>query len=381
MNKYNTLVGMDVHARSTTCAALIVETGERRTKRFGECPAPADIAAWFATLPQPLYCAYESGCTAFEMCRGLRGLGYDCDVIAVSTLPRSKKDRQQKCDRLDARAILREVANPLSGYTTVAVPAADVEAARDLARLHGDAVAALKRAKQQLSAFLLRHGHVWDERTPSGNRKKAWGRDFTAWLRSIRLEQPAAQAALEAYRDQVERCGEYEGRTRALVEAEAEAPRWKPYVDALRRLKGVDTCTAFLAACEFGDFGRFSSGGAVSAWLGTVPSNDSSGEKVAHGPITKAGNSHLRRALVEGNAGISRRGAGAKRPAEGQSVSPEVERMARRANARLLERFRHLTEDLGKPANKARIAVVNEQVRWIWAIGRAVQAELEGAAV
>lgn len=373
---YTTYVGMDVHARSVTCQALNTKTGESKTKTLGDCPSADVIASWLSTLEEPVYCAYESGCTAYALCRGLRELGYDCDIIAVSTLPRSTRDRQQKCDKLDAKSILREITNPMSDYSTVWVPDPEVEAARDLARLCDDAVNATKRAKQQLLAFLLRHGHVWNEKTKTGSRKKAWGVDHARWLDSISLEDAAAQATYDAYRHHVKQALEFEKECRELVARESQKPRWKPYVDALMRLKGLRVESAFLSAAEFGDFDRFDSGDQVSCWLGTVPRNNSSGEREKHGGITKAGNSHLRRALVEGNASISRRNFEKKKLAEGQAVSPEVERIAAKANTRLLKRYRHLIGECGKPSNKARTAVVNEQVRWIWVIGKTVKAEL-----
>ncbi|MBR5259224.1 MAG: IS110 family transposase [Eggerthellaceae bacterium] len=376
MGKYTTYVGMDVHARSVTCQALNTDSGETKAKTFNDCPSAEVIARWLSTLEGPVYCAYESGCTAYTLCRDLRCLGYDCDIIAVSTLPRSTRDRQQKCDKLDARTILREITNPMSDYTIVWVPDRETEAARDLARLCADAVNATKRAKQQLQAFLLRHGHVWNAKTSTGKRKRAWGTDHARWLDSISFDDEAAQATYDAYRNNVKQAAEFEKGCRELVARESQKPRWKPYVDAIMRLKGLDVGNAFLAAAEFGDFDRFGNGDQVSCWLGTVPRNNSSGEREKHGGITKAGNSHLRRALVEGNASISRRSFDKKRLAKEQEVSPEVERLAAKANARLLKRYRHLTEERGKPSNKAKTAVVNEQIRWIWIIGKTIKAEL-----
>lgn len=190
------------------------------------------------------------------------------------------------------------------------------------------------------------------------------------------MPTPAGQAALDAYRRQLASCEEVEQHARALVLAEAARPRWKPYVDAIRRLKGLDTMSAFLAAAEFGDFSRFASGRKVSCWLGCVPCDNTSDERKRHGSITKAGNSHLRRALVEGCSNIGRRNGLAKRLDEGQGVSEAVERMAAKGNARLLKRYNHLTGEMGKHPNKAKVAVVSELVRWVWAIGLEVQSEL-----
>ena len=376
MSEYNTYVGMDVHARSITCTAMVMETGEVKSRTFADCPSAEIVASWICELPGPAYCAYESGCTAYTLCRELRGLGVDCDIIAISTLPRSTRDKQRKCDKLDAKAILREITNPMSDYSTVWVPDEETEAARDLARMHDDAARALKRAKQQLLAFLLRHGIVWNEKTPNGTRRKTWGQHFMRWLGKVSFDQPALQSALDMYRRQVDQAMAFESECRALIEAEGQKGRWKPYVDALKRLKGIDTIAAFLAAAEFGDFGRFSNGGQVSCWLGTVPRNGSSGEKERHGKTTKAGNGHLRRALSEGNACISRRNFKPKKLEEGQAVSASVESIAQKANDRLLKRYRHLAEERGLHECKARTAVVNEQIRWIWVIGLAVKEEL-----
>ena len=90
-SKFSTLVGMDVHARSITCSAMITETGEILAKKLTKSPKAVEVAAWLSTLPQPVYCAYESGCTAYELARGLREMGYACDIIAVSTLAKSTK--------------------------------------------------------------------------------------------------------------------------------------------------------------------------------------------------------------------------------------------------------------------------------------------------
>ena len=378
MAKFSTYVGMDVHARSITCRGVTPDTGEAWSRGFVGAGRGGDVAAWLLGLPQPVYCAYESGCTGFALCREIRAAGVACDVVAVSTLPKSGKDRKRKNDRADAASLMRELANPASDYTTVWVPPEDVEAARDLARARDDSTRAVKAAKQQLLAFLLRHGVVWDERTKTGRVKKSWGADFMRWLAAVELPEPAAQAALESYRDRVDALSRHDARLRALVAAEAERTRWKPYVDALMRLKGVDVQTAFLAAAEFGDFSRFASGRKVSCWIGAVPTESSSGPRESRGGITKDGNSHLRRSLVEGCCNMGSRRPGPKRADPARPVSAAVERIAAAGNERLLERYGRLAGG-GIHANKARMAVVREMARWIWVIGLQVQSELANA--
>lgn len=382
MEKYTTYVGLDVHARSIAIRALNVETGEKAGTVLSDCPSAADVMEWLRErLDGPYYLAYESGCTGFHLCRELRALGADCDVIAVTTLARSVKDQQNKNDRVDARAILREIVSPMPEYSVVWVPDEETEAARMLARAYDAAVVDLKRKKQRLIAFLLVMGYTWNERTATGNLRQRWTGPFRDWLDSISFGDPAAQAAYDLHRRAVDDAGELVDRASGLIRTEAAKPRWKPYVDALCRMKGVDVLSAFLVAAEIGDFERFESGRKVSSWLGTTPAESSSGERESHGRITKAGNSYVRRTLVEGNAGMSRRRTSRKKPDPGASVPEGVESMARKANARLKRRFEHLTGE-GLHPNKARVAVASEQVRWMWAIGRAVQRGLaaEGAA-
>lgn len=378
MRKYTTYVGMDVHARSIEASAIDVETGEVFGRSFAGCPTAADVAEWLGTLPQPLYCAYESGCTGFHLARGLRGLGFECDVIAVSTLPTSAKDRKQKCDKLDARAIRREIANPDSGYSVVWIPDEKTEAERDLLRCYHVAVDDAKRAKQRLLMFLQRHGHVWNEKTKTGNLKKAWTRDFERWLDSIRFAEPSAERALAAYRRQVkDACQEVKELKRCIREL-AGRPEHKPYVDALCCLKGMEVENAMLARVEIGDFSRFQSGRKVSCWLGTVPADGSSGGTERHGRITKAGDKYLRRALVEGCSGIATWKSGKKAVPKGAEPSAAAQSIAARANERLYARYDHLAREKHKSHNKAKVAVVSELVRWIWVIGLQVQGEQRG---
>lgn len=377
-NSYSTFVGMDVHARSISASGICPKTGEHFSHRFTDCPAPSQVAEWLFSLPQPLYCAYESGCCGFSLARELRQLGIDCDVIAVSTLPRSVKDKQRKCDKLDAKAIMREIVNPVHEYSTVWIPGKEIEAARDLVRIHKIAVDNAKKAKHRLSMFLQRHGYVWNEKTKKGNLKKTWTRLYTTWLDSIVLDEQAAQIAFDAYRRQVLDAVAEVKKLEEEVERIALSDANRPYVIALMRLFGIDTLTAMLLRAEFGSFSRFASGRQVTCWVGTVPKDNSSGEKEAHGRITKAGDKYVRRALVEGVGGISMWKGRRKKIAYPDEVSGAVQSIADAGNARLVARYRYLTER-GLHSNKAKVAVASELARWIWVIGLQVERELETA--
>ena len=374
---YGSVFGMDVHARSITVKGFDWATGEEKTKTFSDCPTAAEIAEWMERFfTPPHYTAYESGCTGFHLCKEMRSLGIDCDVVAVSSIARSSDDKRRKTDKKDANRLLAELISPKKDYSVVWVPDAECEALRDLARARIDAVIAVKRVKQQASALLLRHGYVWNEKTASGKSlKKTWGADYLKWISAIEFDDPADNEVLDFYKQCVEEDVERVSRIEKQVVEAAARPRWKPYVDALTLIKGIDLQTAFLLAVEFGDFRRFRNGRSVSNWLGTVPSEDSSGPHVVRGSITKAGNTHCRRALIEGMQCIGRQTNSMLKPKEGQVVSPEVESHCHAATKRLQKRYRHLTEKQKIGKNKAKVAIVNELIRWVWAVGCMVQDE------
>jgi transposase len=372
--KHDTVFGMDVHARTVTICAIVIETGETQTKRFNSAAA-GEIAEWMYGFKGSRYAAYESGCTGFHLCRELRELGIPCDVIAVSTLARSSDDRKNKSDKVDARRIAQEMAKPLTDYSTVYVPDKECEGMRDLVRMRDDAKKALKIVGQQLSALLLRHGYVWNERTKSGKLKAKKGKDYKAWLNAIVLPGASGEA-LDAYRAMA---ADGAARVSALdkkIKGYAAEPRWKPVVDALCCLKGVDIVSAFAYAVEFDDFSRFKNGRSVSKWAGLTPTQDSSGEKVNRtGKITRAGSRSVRLRLIEGTNTISLQTTATKAPLKGQVVSERIRQHAKAGSLRMRERYISLT-GRNKQPNIAKAAIASELVRWIWAIGSMAQDEM-----
>lgn len=372
MDEYTTFVGMDVHARSITATALAKDSGETIKKKFGRGYSAAEIASWCNSLSQPVYLAYESGCTGFALARDLRALGIDCDVIAVSTLPRSTKDRQGKCDKLDSRAILREIVNPLSNYSCVWIPTEEQEGAKEVCRAYECAKSVCKRAKQNLSSFLLRHGRVWNELTSTGKQKKPSGRAYDKWIASITFSDKATQQAYLTYIRRLKAAEAELKEMRALMKELIDAPENAPYVAALREVKGIDSLSAMAVRAEIGDFERFTSGRKLPSWMGTIPKNSSSGEKEIHGAITKAGNKYVRRILIEGICTISAWNPTAAKRRSNAGDLP-TSHIARACNIRMVERYRHLVGESGKNANKAKVACANELIKWLWVIGREVQ--------
>ena len=280
MSNYVTAIGLDVHARSIKACALNPMTGEVERASFGY--DPASVAEWALSFESPK-AVYESGVTGFHLCRALRALGLDCAVGAVSKMQRPAADRGRKTDRRDAEFLARLLAT--RNVVEVWVPDGRTEAARDLSRALADARDDPRRAKQRMSKFPLGHGHVFDELMPTGRLKGNWTRAYWRWADSIEFGEPDDAAAHGHYRDCVRRCEEARGALARRVADSAARPGWKPVVDALRCVKGVDVATAFLLACEMGDPARFPSASSFASWCGLAPSEHSSGETSSRGGI------------------------------------------------------------------------------------------------
>jgi transposase len=376
-SKYASVVALDTHARSVTAKGIDLATGETKTKRFSDCPTPGEIAAWIHKyFSAPYYAAYESGCTGFHLCRELRAQDIDCDVIAVSTIARSTDDKQRKSDRRDAKRLLRELLIPDSGLSKVWLPDKECEGLRDLLRALRDTINVLKATKQQTTALLLRHGYVFNEKTPLGKRKKTWSQAFMKWLDTLDLGSLYANQALTDYLSAVTEHEARIARMRLQVDEIAQKSRYKPVVDALCCISGIDTYSAMVYTAEIGDFTRFKNGRSISKWTGTTPKSHSSGEhQNANGHITKAGSAPVRTALIEGCSSLGRRNYTPLKLKSNQLVPERIVAECNKCNRRLIERHRHLTEKQKKTANVAKVAIANEMIRWIWAIGCMVQAE------
>lgn len=376
--EFPSYVAMDVHSRSIVMRGIDLTTGETRSRRVAGEVGAGDAVGWATSwLTGPVHFAYESGSCGFQLCRDIRGLGHSCDVIAVTSIPRSPEDRLLKDDRRDAQRLLSEMTKVDSKLKTVYVPTTRVESLRDLTRARHDAVVASRRSKQLVSSMLTRYGRVWNERTPSGKLAETWTLRYVAWARKVELAEPVAQRTLRAYLDDALEDVERLKRVGGLCLAEAQAPDVKPYVDAMSRLLGVDAVVALTFYASVGDFERFGCGRAVPSYYGLVPRRGNSGEKRnRNGGITKAGDSLVRLVLAEGvGGGVPAAKTNTKARRRGAEVSEAVEREARKCNARNRSRYADLVAR-GKPANVAKIAVASELARDMWAIGRMVQREL-----
>ncbi len=284
-----TSVGLDVHARSVAAAAIDGVTGELiQAKLTASCD---HIRSWVGDLPGPVAVAYEAGPSGFGLYRSLTAAGFRCEVAAPSKLQRPSGDRV-KTDAKDALHLARLLR--LGEITPVAIPSVDQEAARDLVRAREDVRGDLMRARHRLSKLLLRHGLVYD-----GGR--AWTGAHDTWLRRAaypHLTTAATRLAFDSDYETVLAVKARRDRLDAAIEKMAVDSQFTPVVRRLGCLRGISTLTGFALAVEIGDWQRFT-GNTIGAFVGLVPSEHSSGSSRTLGPITKTGNRHVRRLLVE----------------------------------------------------------------------------------
>jgi len=346
-------VGLDVHAASIRLAAVRAdELLEERTLAYDHAAVEREVARWPGAR-----CCYEAGPTGFGLHRHLRAAGIACEVVAPGLVPVRAGDRV-KTDPRDARKLARLHQGGL--LEAICVPSVELEAVRDLVRAREAGRIDRMRDRHRLSKFLLRH----QRRMPF----KSWGAGRRKWLGEQNFDQPAQQAAFGTYLqtlDLIDR--RVEALDRQLEEAATAGP-WAPLVARLRCLRGIDTLTALGLAAEIGDFERFQSAEAFMSFVGLVPSERSSGEKRRQGSITKAGNAHARRLLVEA-AWHSRR-----RPRVSYELSrrqrdqdPAVLERAWACQQRLHRRFQRMA-GRGKPPQKIVVACARELAGFVWAI-------------
>jgi len=351
-----TSVGLDVHARSILAHATDWQTGRQATQRL--VPTNEEVLAWLRRLPGPAAVAYEAGPTGFGLARALTAAGIRCVVVAPSKLERPPGDRV-KTDKRDAARLARLLH--IGELPAVRVPTETEEAARDLVRARDDARADLMRARHRCSKLLLRQGIVYS----SGN---AWTVAHEQWLRGQRFAAPGLQTAFdEALETVLATTARRDRLDAAIVEMAATGP-WASVVTRLACMRGIATLTAFGLATEIGDWQRFT-GRSIGAYIGLVPAEDSSGERHARGPITKAGNTHARRLLVEA-AWHHRRPLRAPSKtvrAHRSMVSPAVRARAEAADRRLHRRWTSL-DARGKRATVTVVAVARELAGWCWSL-------------
>lgn len=360
MSATMTWVGFDVHARSTHAAAIDTMTGELTRLRFG--PGIEGPIAWLRELPGPVKACYEAGPTGFALYRAAVAAGVAMQVVAPGKTPRGPSDRV-KTDRKDAELLARLL---LAGsLTRIVVPAAEVEAAREMTRAHDACRRDLMNARHRVSKMLLRHGRVYPKPT-------TWTVEHRRWLAAQRFDEPASDLVFADLLAAVDGLTSRKAAIALRLSDLATDERWWPTVARLRAFRGIDTLTALSLHLELGaDWKRFETAPALSAWLGLTPSLSQSGESSRQGAITKTGSILARRLLVESAWHYSRQPRLGATLANRQAGQPDhILAISNRAQQRLHTVHRTMRAR-GKPHNVTVVACARQLACFLWAAATA----------
>lgn len=355
-------VGLDVHKDSIVIA--VAEQGRGAAREIAALPGDwRSLQKRLSRLAEgcTLVICYEAGPTGFELHRRLREAGYDAQVVAPSLIP-TRPGERIKTDRRDACKLAKCLR--AGDLTPVYVPDEQTEALRDLERARAAAKRMETTAKQQLAKFLLRQGRRWE----GGSN---WTLKHRAWIRQQRFEQEAHRRVLADAIKTLEDATERVERLTADIEELVTTTALAPLVTAFQALRGVATISSVTVAAEIGDLRRFPTAKQFMAYVGLVTSEHSSGKRTQRGAITKTGNKHVRRILVEAAWHYIRPAAMSQAlRARNKLVSDEVSRIAWKAQKRLHRKFQHLLYERGKPSQVAVIAVARELAGFLWAIAQ-----------
>jgi transposase len=352
-------VGLDVHKDSI--AVAVADAGREPARLVGTIAH--DVGQLLKRLaryggPAQVQVVYEAGPTGYGLQRELARRGYHCEVIAPSLIPKRAGDRV-KTDRRDG---LRLAELSRAGeLRAVWIPDPADEAIRDLCRAREDAVNARTQVRQQLKGFLLRHDVRYAGKT-------AWSKTYYRWLATLNFGLAGVHRAFTEYWQAVTAADERVARLSEALANSIEGWRFEPVVLALQALRGIDQVSAIGLVAEIGDIGRFAHPRQLMGYLGLVPSEHSSGERVARGSITKTGNAHARRLLTEAAWNYrfqARIGYRAQRRAE--DLPQAIRDVAWKAQVRLTGRFARLRARRVQ-INKVCVAVARELAGFVWAI-------------
>ena len=355
-------LGLDVHAE-TIAIAIAEPDGEVRS--LGTIANRADSIRKLVKKLGPvaqLKACYEAGPTGYVLYWQLAELGVACEVIAPTLVPMKAGDRV-KTDRRDAERLARSYRS--GDLTAVWVPDEGSESLRDLVRAREAAKQDQLRARHRLAKFLLRMG-----RRPAAGMK-AWTAPYMAWVRQVHFAQVAREATIVDYLHEVDHMNE---RVRRLEQAITEAvklaaPAVQEVVKGLQALRGIAEISAVTIVAELGNITRFDTARQLMGYSGAVPSEDSSGQRTRRGSITKTGNAHLRRIVVEAAWSYRLRpGIGPALRKRQEGVSEPLKEIAWKAQVRLTKRYARLAA-AGKDQRKIVTAVGRELLGFIWAIG------------
>ncbi len=358
-------IGLDVHKNSIAIA--VADYGRENEPRYwGEIENNLDqltkVLKKLCRDGNKLSCVYEAGPCGYGIYRHLISEGIDCSVVAPSKIPRKSGDRI-KNDQRDALNLAR--LHRAGELTPVYVPDQKDEALRDLVRAREDAQKDLRKSKQRLNAFLLRHNIVFTGRS-------MWSKAFFNWLSTISMEHPAQQFTLQEYINTVESCNLRIQRFTEQIRELSKQSQLYPLITALQAMRGISLIVAATMVSELGDLKRFESSSQLMSYIGLIPSEHSSGRKIKRGSITKTGNAHVRKVLIEGAQAyrLPARVSLAIRKRQ-ENLSEKVCQIAWKAQVRLCKRYKQLVAR-GKNSNIVKVAIAREMLAFSWAIAQEI---------
>lgn len=362
--KYTTFVGLDVHKSSITVA--VAKEGREAAESLGTIvnspEAIAKLVRRLGPVKKMLFC-YEAGPCGYGIYRQLTSMGTDCMVVAPSLVPQQPGDRV-KTDKRDAKKLARLLRS--GELTAVWVPDEKEEALRDLVRAREDAQEDVLRKRNQISKLLLR----LDKKPPKGS---PWTLKYRQWLHSLEFNQAAQGMVLKEYIHALEEAEAMVNRLEKEIAEQVKESAQYPVIEALQALRGVSLITSATVIAETFDLCRFGSAKQLMSFVGLVSSESSSGDNRYQGRITKSGNAHIRRVVVESAwhyLHLPRIGEALRKRQEGQPE--QVKAISWKAQHRLNLKFRRLT-GRGKTRQKVVVAVARELLGFMWAIAQEIK--------
>ena len=359
-------IGMDVHSTNYTLCAMepVIGAEDRVFANIQVTPDSKNIILFIENLKQKLgtndtydiECGYEAGCLGYSLYNQLTEAGVKCVILAPTTML-TEQGQRVKTDTRDAHLIAQCLS--YGGYHPVYIPTEQDDSVKEYLRMRDDHKKALKKIKQQIGMFCIRHGYYFE-----GTK---WTIAHLKWLKKLELA-PMYQETLNEYLATYEELTAKIERFDARIEEIAAQAEYAEKVQKLGCFLGIKTHTALSLIVETGDFTRFAKGNVYAAYLGLAPGEHSSAVKVNRLGITTAGNSHLRLLLVEAAGDICKGAIGHKSKAlkqRQQGNSAEVIAYADKANARLRSKYYRLIRH-GKKRNVAVAAVARELACFVW---------------
>ena len=361
-------IGMDVHSKTFNLCAIEPSVSSKE-KIIAADKVPADYQSVLQFIGQLknklgsqdtyiIECGYEAGCLGYSLQRALTAAQVDCTILAPTTML-TTSGKRVKTDARDALHIAKCLA--YGGYSSVHIPTVKDDGVKEYIRMRDARKNSLKKVKQQINSFCMRQGHIY-----SGTK---WTLAHLKWLRSLEFDDSLLLETLIDYLAEYERLSSTIERMDARIEEFATDPCYLPKVKELRCLLGIKTHTALALIVETGDFTRFAKGNTFAAYIGLAPGERSSGESIHRTGITKAGNIHLRRLLIEASEGICRGTVGYKSKdlrARQKGNREEVIYYADKANERLRRKYYKMIHT--KRRNVVVAAVARELACFVWGI-------------